>query len=153
MPGYTVGIRFETEPGLLDADGLASLVETVLEAEEAPDGSVVGVLFTDDEGIRAYNQQYRGIDAATDVLSFEMGNDEAFAGDDANELGDIVVSLESALRQAQAHSWTLQQEVAHLVVHATLHLCGHDHEESPEAEGAMRAREERYLGPLANVHS
>ncbi len=113
----------------------------------------MGILFTTDDGIRHYNQQFRHVDAPTDVLSFELNEDDDFASDDANELGDIVISLETARRQAVDHGWELQEEVAHLAVHATLHLCGHDHEESAEAEAAMRAREERYLGPLGNVHS
>jgi probable rRNA maturation factor len=153
MPGYRVGIEFEADPGDLDSGAIEALVERVLVAESVPVESAVGILFTTDEGIRHYNREFRQIDAPTDVLSFELNVDDDFAKDDADELGDIVISLEAARRQAVEHEWSLQEEVAHLAVHATLHLCGHDHEESAVAEVAMRAREEEFLGPLGNVHS
>ena len=153
MPGYRIGVEAEADSAGLDLALLVSLVERVLAAEEIPEGAGIGILLTGDERMRDHNRQYRGIDAPTDVLSFELANDDEFADDDAGELGDVIVSLDSARRQAEEHRWSLQQEVEHLVVHAVLHLCGHDHEASAEAEVAMRAREERYLGPLGNVHS
>ncbi len=111
-------------------------------------------MLTDDAEIRDLNHTWRGYDKPTDVLSFALqeGEDAEFAGD---MLGDIVVSVETAARQAadQEHrgrvegdevggAWGLDEEVAFLIVHGLLHLLGHDHAE-PEEEAEMRAEEQR----------
>jgi probable rRNA maturation factor len=109
-------------------------------------GTALAVLVTDDEEIRAMNRQFLGIDEPTDVLSFpDEANDfvQGVAGD--MMLGDIAISLPTARRQAEANGVSLELEVAHLLVHGVLHLCGWDHVESEEAEAAMRAREESYV--------
>lgn len=150
MTTYRVTVEVESDIAV-DGAAVEALIRRVLEGEDAPANAGVGLLLTGDEQIRQYNHTYRGIDAPTDVLSFEFGEDDDFAGDDG-EIGDIVVSLETAWAQAAEHNWGLEAEVAHLVVHGLLHLCGYDHEESEAAEQAMREREEWYLGPLDNVH-
>ena len=73
-------------------------------------------------------------------------------------LGDIAISLPTAIKQANAIGHPLASELAHLLVHGMLHLCGYDHVDSPEDEAAMREREEKYLGagihhgPAGHVH-
>ena len=99
----------------------------------------VSVLLTDDVDIRQLNRDYRGIDAPTDVLAFSMRDGED--GDvNPNLLGDLVVSLETALRQASTNDGlsgvcgNLEAETALLTVHGTLHLLGYDHQTQEEAE-------------------
>jgi rRNA maturation RNase YbeY len=67
-------------------------------------------------------------------------------------LGDIAIALPLAGRQAEAIGHSIDAEVAHLLVHGILHLCGYDHVASPEDETRMRSREEHYLGDLGAVH-
>ena len=99
------------------------------------------------------NRQFLGIDEATDVLSFpDEADDFVEAVADAPHLGDIAIALPTAERQAAAIGHSLAAELAHLLVHGILHLCGYDHVESPDDEARMRAREEHYLGDLGLVH-
>jgi probable rRNA maturation factor len=89
----------------------------------------VGIVVTDDSAIRRLNQRFRAKDAATDVLAFPLGT-----GLDAGEpFGDVVISYETARRQARAYGAPLEQEMARLLIHGTLHLCGHDHHEKAQA--------------------
>jgi len=99
---------------------------------------VVSVLITDDEGIRAYNYEYRGIDKATDVLSFPMqefryagwkgiSNPEFDESTGELTLGDIVISMETVKRQAKEYGNTIEHETVYMIVHSTLHLLGYDH--------------------------
>lgn len=110
--------------------------------------SEVSVTFTDNEGIRALNREYREKDAATDVLSFPMYDfptgdvpDEGFVC----ELGDIVLSLERAAEQAEDFGHSFKREVAFLCVHSTLHLLGYDHELSEEDDRDMRRRQKEIM--------
>jgi probable rRNA maturation factor len=89
----------------------------------------VTVVLTTDRAIRALNRKYRGNDRPTDVLSFDIGD-----GLDAGEpFGDVVISVETARRQAREYDAPLQTEIVRLLVHGTLHLCGYDHQERREA--------------------
>ena len=93
---------------------------------------------TNNQGIRSLNRDYRGIDQATDVLSFPIGFDDPETG--SFYLGDIIISLTMANKQATQSNTTLQAELEMLMVHGILHLCGYDHVEDDEAE-AMEKRE------------
>jgi len=84
------------------------------------DDSSVTVAFVSDTKIRELNRQFRGIDKATDVLSFPAG--------DEGQLGDIAISLETAERQSKENGLTLNGEIAQLILHGLLHLSGYDHE-------------------------
>ena len=79
------------------------------------------IAFVSDRKSRELNQRFRGIDRPTDVLSFPTD-------DDGSNLGDIAVSVETARRQAKANKLTLEGEIAQLILHGLLHLCGYDHE-------------------------
>lgn len=110
----------------------------------------VGVIFADDAYIRGLNREYRGIDAATDVLSFALDEGEepmVSGGPEETLLGDIIISLETAGRQAEEFGHSLEREVAYLTVHGMLHLVGYDHEEE-EDRTAMRRQEENILSQL-----
>ncbi|MBQ4066450.1 MAG: rRNA maturation RNase YbeY [Clostridia bacterium] len=108
----------------------------------------VSVTFTDNEGIRELNREYREKDSATDVLSFPMYD---FPGGDVPEegfpceLGDIVLSLERAEEQAAEFGHSFKREVAFLTVHSTLHLLGYDHELSDEDDADMRRRQKEIM--------
>ncbi len=105
--------------------------------EDKQGHSEVSVTFTDNEGIRAINREYRQIDAPTDVLSFPQF--EEVGG--TRMLGDIVLSLEKCRAQAEEFGHSFAREAAFLTVHSTLHLLGYDHVNSEEEEKDMRARQ------------
>jgi len=120
-------------------------VKGALKYESFPYNAEVSVTFTDNEGIRELNREYRGKDNATDVLSFPMYNfleGDTPADEDTAELGDIVLSLERAIAQADELGHSVKREIAFLTVHSVLHLLGYDHERSPidEEEQCQRQR-------------
>jgi probable rRNA maturation factor len=99
------------------------------------------IAFVSDRQIKELNRRFRGIDKATDVLSFPAG--EETTGPNAN-LGDIAISLERAAVQAKENRLTLDDEIAQLILHGLLHLCGYDHEtdngEMNRLERKLRAK-------------
>lgn len=121
------------------------VVRAALQYEGVP-AAEVDVLITDDETVRELNRRYAGEDEATDVLSFSLREGEEFPPppDALPRLGEVILSLPTARRQAAEHGRTLRREVAHLLIHGTLHLLGYDHAE-PEEEREMRSREETLL--------
>jgi len=126
---------------------LRAVVRAVLAQEQRRAGEIAIVL-TGDEELRELNRGWRKIDRATDVISFAYDEDEPDAAT-RPVTGDLVVSLDRVVAQAKRFRVTPGTELARLVVHGTLHLCGHDHAQSGERK-RMRAREERALrGVLA----
>lgn len=118
-------------------------ITAALKCEDWDQPSTVSVTFTDNEGIREKNCEFRGIDAPTDVLSFpmyDMQNGDTPDPDTAAELGDIVLSLERAWEQSREFGHSYERECAFLTVHSVLHLLGYDHME-PDEEEEMRARQ------------
>lgn len=108
--------------------------------------SALSISFVDDRAIRDLNREHRGKDKATDVLSFPL----LAAGDDPlgeRLLGDVVISVDTARRQAADYDATLEAEVNRLLIHGVLHVMGHDHEESAEQE-RMRAEERRLASAI-----
>ena len=116
-----------------------------------PGGTIgAGVVIADDETLRDLNHQFRGLDEVTDVLSFSPAEGPVLPLDlplKEQPLGDVVVSYPQAVRQAQEHDWSVEEEVALLVVHGVLHLLGHDHAE-PREEAVMKALEQSALARL-----
>lgn len=105
---------------------LRRAIEEALSFEGVRPRSVeVSVVLTDDAELRDLNARYRQIDRATDVLSFSQDKDLVMPGA-PTLLGDIVISLDTALIQAQAGGRSLDDEVAHLAIHGVLHLLGYD---------------------------
>ncbi len=110
--------------------------------------TILSITFTDNEGIRALNNEYRHKDSATDVLSFPMytmRDGDVPEEDMAAELGDIVLSLERAGEQAKEYGHSFERETAFLTVHSVLHLLGYDHETSPEEEADMFRRQREIM--------
>ncbi|MDE6149046.1 MAG: rRNA maturation RNase YbeY [Ruminococcus sp.] len=111
----------------------------------------VSVSFVNDKRIHELNLEYRNIDRPTDVLSFPLGENGEF--DINNEtgaclLGDIVISIETAYKQAEIYGHSLEREIGFLTVHSMLHLFGYDHEEGKLQERLMREKEEDILNTL-----
>lgn len=134
----------------------------ILDTEGCPYEAQVNVLLTDNEGIRNYNREYRGIDRETDVLSFpnrefeypsdfEIQEDEEadYFDPDTGELilGDIMISVDKVKEQALSYGHSLRREFAFLVAHSMLHLCGYDHE-LPQEAAVMEEKQERALKTL-----
>jgi probable rRNA maturation factor len=107
----------------------------------------LSVFFTGDGTIRSLNRKYRGKDAATDVLSFSL-REGAFTHIHPELLGDIVISVPAAVRQAAAAGQSVNREIDRLLVHGLLHLLGYDHERSREDEKKMRRKESHLLKKL-----
>ena len=149
---YRVSIRSEdAQRGKISQRWVRDVVRHALAADHASDGSRVEVLIAGDETVSALNLEFLGQDGTTDVLSFPSENadddddDWPDSGDDSGgDLGQIVLSVPQIMRQADAVGMTAAEEAAHLLVHATLHLLGHDHELDDD-EATMRAREDAIL--------
>lgn len=111
----------------------------------------ISLLFTDNAGIRGLNRDYRGLDKPTDVLSFpqwEPGEWRQAPSGVKLPLGDIAISRERAAAQAESYGHSLLRETVFLFVHGLLHLLGFDHEQGPEAEAEMFARQEEIMQTL-----
>jgi len=127
---------------------LRALVALVVKAEKRKLAEVAVVL-TDDSALRILNREWRGIDRATDVISFAYDEDEP----NAHKLpvhGDLVVSMDRVVEQAERFRVSEGAELARLVIHGTLHLCGYDHMEVRERT-EMRAHEDRILSQAGPV--
>ena len=120
----------------------------MLDFEKFDGPAEISVTFVDNNRIHELNLQYRDKDSATDVLSFPLGENGVYDIDEDNGckiLGDIVISMERAMEQAELYGHTLQREVAYLTVHSMLHLLGYDHEASGLEAVRMREKEEAVL--------
>lgn len=120
----------------------------VLQMEGFAQTAEVSVTFVDNAEIARLNEQYRNKPQPTDVLSFPLGVDGKY--DLNNEtgalmLGDVVISMERAVEQAQLYGHSLQREVAFLTVHSMYHLLGYDHETGGMEAVRMREKEENTL--------
>lgn len=104
----------------------------------------MSVLLVDDPGIHHLNRTWRGIDKPTDVLSWPL-EEAGPAATGEETLGDVAISLDTAARQAATRAWSVEEEVALLLVHGILHLLGHEDETDEGAEG-MKRIETRVLG-------
>ncbi|MCH7484415.1 MAG: rRNA maturation RNase YbeY [Chloroflexi bacterium] len=121
------------------------MARVTLEHEEVGDCQL-SVAVTTDAEIHALNRQYAGEDKPTDVLSFSQEEGESFVAppDEPRHLGDVIISLETAERQASEAGHDLDAEMAHLLAHGVLHLLGYDHTEADE-EREMREHERSVL--------
>ena len=137
-------------------------VETTLAAEGVCVPCEINVLVTNDKGIRAINQACRNIDKATDVLSFPMF--QLTAGEPPEDwgeyldpeselcpLGDMAISLERAIAQAESFGHTPKREVGYLTIHSVLHLLGYDHLDEGPQKKQMREREEQIAATISGM--
>lgn len=131
-------------------------VNMVLDAEGVDVPCIVSVMLTDDEGIHAVNREFRGVDSATDVLSFPMNEltpgafDAAVCERDMDTgavlLGDMMISVPRCQAQGEKFGHGYEREIMYLTVHSVLHLLGYDHVDEGEMKRAMRAREKAIMG-------
>mgnify|MGYP005760987929 FL=1 len=157
----TVTIEYEAEKklSLPYEEIIREIVEASLDYEECPYEAEVNVILTDNPSIREINREHRQIDAPTDVLSFPMvdygrpadfSHVEEQAEDYFNPetgelmLGDIVISVDKVEEQAEKYGHSQRRELAFLVAHSMLHLCGYDHMEEEERLD-MEARQRAIL--------
>lgn len=135
--------------------GLRMLVRrccnAVLRLEEFDSPAEISVTFVDNKQIHELNKQYRQKDAPTDVLSFPMGENGVYDinhDTGAKILGDIVLSMEKAVEQADRFDHSLDREVGYLTAHSVLHLLGYDHEKGGIDRVRMREKEEQVMTQL-----
>jgi len=112
------------------------LIRKIVKAETGDGRWEIGLKFVGDKEIRKLNKKFRKIDKATDVLSFEMNEDSI--------LGDVVISKETAKRNAKRFKVSLNDEIKRLVIHGILHLLGYDHIK-PQDRKKMRMLESKYF--------
>jgi len=110
----------------------------------------ISLTFVDDAGITGINRQYLDRDYPTNVIAFSM-NEGEFGDINPNILGDIIISTETALRDAQSGDLSLEDEIDYLMIHGVLHLLGYDHESPGEAE-EMKEKEKEVFFALKEYH-
>ncbi len=127
-----------------------------LDAEGVDVPCEISVMLTDDEGIKSVNSEFRGIDRATDVLSFPLN--ELTPGEfdpdgcerdmdtGAVMLGDMMISVPRCAAQGEEFGHGYEREIMYLTVHSVLHLLGYDHVDEGEMKRQMRAREKEIMG-------
>jgi len=130
-------IHFDARQNFSDTSLLQRAAHLALGAESDADLTIV---LTDDAQLHELNREYPGVDAPTDVLSFPASESDPETG--RPYLGDILISIPRAERQAQAAGHSLEDEVQLLVIHGTLHLLGHDHAEAGEKSRMWAAQAE-----------
>ena len=131
-------------------------VRLALDAEGVDVPCEISVMLTDDEGIRSVNSEFRGIDRATDVLSFPLN--ELTPGEfdpdgcerdmdtGAVMLGDMMISVPRCAARGEEFGHGYEREIMYLTVHSVLHLLGYDHVDEGEMKRQMRAREKEIMG-------
>ena len=145
---YAVTLHAEAlVPRRVKRRALVALARRALAAEGMPPSSALSILVTNDKTVRELNRRYRGVDTPTDVLSFRLDGDASFATPTGSrrQLGEIMISYPTAVRQAAEAGEAIDDELAHLLIHGVLHILGYDHESSRQRR-AMEAREETLLG-------
>ena len=147
----------ETEEIITDEqiDELNAVCCEIMKNEDCNFDAEISFTFTDNEGIREINRDYRDIDRPTDVLSFpmlEFCDDEEDAEFETKDgfvmLGDIVISIERAREQAEEFGHSLRRELAFLTAHSMLHLLGYDHVDDPVGEKMMNEKQDAALNTL-----
>lgn len=157
----TINIEYETEKKLeIPYERIINdIIPAALDYEKCPYEAEVNVILTDNASIQEINREYRQIDAPTDVLSFPMIEYETesdfshvedcvedFFNPESGELilGDIIISVEKVIEQAEKYGHSQERELAFLIAHSMLHLCGYDHMDEEERE-QMEARQREIL--------
>jgi len=123
---------------VIDHEKLEGQIRNILIALECEEKEI-SILLADDKKMRELNNQYRGQDRTTDVLSFPQSKNEG-EGLPPNLLGDVVVSIVTARKQSTQHQLSLEEELVLLLTHGILHLLGYDHERSDEEARHMKEK-------------
>ena len=125
---------------------IKEIIKKILQHLKVDEETEISVLFTDDKFIRSLNNKYRGIDKPTDVLSFSLGEGSVKTPESESDtlLGDIIISAETAQRQADKLNHSREKELAVLLIHGLLHLTGYDHEKDKDYK-IMQEKESEIL--------
>lgn len=137
-------------------------IEKALQMQNVPVSCEINVLITNDMGIRVINKASRDLDKATDVLSFPMfqfepgrlpDNWEEYVDPETGlcPLGDMAISLERAIKQAEEFGHSMRREVGYLTIHSVLHLLGYDHMDDGPQKEMMRQREEAIASSIRGM--
>ena len=127
----------------VDQERLSAIASHTLGCEDVDDSAELSVLFVSAAHMRRLNAHFAGNDYATDVLAFPMMDDDDDEEEEAGPLlGDVVVCPQVALRNAERVGHSLDDELAVLVVHGTLHLLGYDHQKAKDKEAMERRQNE-----------
>ncbi len=140
-------VRSQLRRARFDHSRLVRLAQTILSSVGEKTASL-GVLLIGDRSMRRLNRQYRKKDRTTDVLAFSMREGP---GPSSALMGDVVISVPSAARQARQLGRSLDEELTALLVHGIVHLCGYDHERSNREARRMQQRERLILRRLARI--
>ncbi|MGB9596195.1 MAG: rRNA maturation RNase YbeY [Candidatus Poribacteria bacterium] len=142
-------LKIEISENIEISDDIRNVVRNSAEKALIAEGverCELSILLTDDNEIRELNAKYRNVDAVTDVLAFAMR--EGIDGDPNDEiLGDIVISIPTAERQAKEYGHSFYAELALLTIHGVLHLLGYDHSERDEAK-IMQEKQRKVIHSL-----
>ncbi|MBV8491794.1 MAG: rRNA maturation RNase YbeY, partial [Candidatus Eremiobacteraeota bacterium] len=153
--------RNEVRGSGVDARALRRTMQSLLSAVDEKNSSI-SVTLVDDPTIQGINREHRGKDKPTDVLSFPLNPEDLGAAESLKGsappaarppkgppklLGDIVISIDTARRQAADYDAPLQLEIYRLLIHGLLHVLGHDHME-PEERAAMESEERRLAAAI-----
>jgi len=133
----------------LNQKKIEEIVKKVLQYLKVDEETEISVLFTDDKFIRSLNNKYRGIDKPTDVLSFSLQEGAIKSPEVESDkllglLGDIIISVETAQKQADNLNHSMEKELTVLLIHGLLHLTGYDHEKDKDYK-IMREKESEML--------
>jgi len=123
----------------------------ILDALKSPEGEI-SILLVDDLQIAAMNRRFLGREGPTNVIAFPM-QEGRFSGLSPNLLGDVVISVDTAHREARAAGLALDERVTQLLVHGMLHLCGYDHERDAAEARRMAAKSRALLAKILAVES
>lgn len=159
---FNIEVETDKEIGIDYKKMIDAVINEVLSYEACPYEVEVNIILTDNDEIHKINMEYRQIDRPTDVLSFPMinytkpsdfsiveENIEDYFNPETGELilGDMIISIDKVLEQAENFNHSITREFAFLVTHSMLHLCGYDHEEEDEAK-VMEEKQRQILGRL-----
>ena len=129
-----------------DLDEELSFLKTMLLdfcKREKLDNVIFNIIIVDEEKIHSINKEYRGIDRATDVISFALEDDKVVTSpDDIRILGDIYICIEKVYSQAKEYGHSIRRELDFLAVHGLLHLLGYDHMNKDDEEKMFKKQEE-----------
>ena len=123
---------------------LKKVAARILSALGCPDETELSVSIVGDRSIRIINRDYLAKDRPTNVISFSLQEGD-FGGVNPHALGDVIISADTAEREAEEAGLELFEHLSFLLMHGILHLCGYDHERSGEAAAVIMAQKERQL--------
>lgn len=139
---YEIEIENDIDAPDVPEQRLRDAVTWVLDRHTIPEASGITIVITDDDTVRSMNRQFRGVDSATDVLSFPADPvPDEIAEEEPPYLGDLIVAYPYTQRHALEAGHTLEDELTLLVIHGTLHLLGYDHDNEENQQRMWQAQQ------------